>query len=244
MYPYQLQAGHLYGPTSGDLRYHSGADSLTDLRNLARWQRAYVERVQRGPRMQVTGRFDAPTQAAVVHVQQLAGLPVTGTIDQATWEAVWTVERPKWVQPAPEPKPAGSVRKLKGRNKKANLYWRRYSQHDIAYGADPDAPYWYPGRPFALNERGWHVRMVQEILGIEPTGKFNHQTMRRVKGLQRLHDLPVSGIVDPATARVIDPPPWPEVTPPDPECQPERTAPAPSDNPATRQPTGRSPASA
>jgi hypothetical protein len=216
MFPFPLQSGHLFGPATGDLRHHNGAQSLTDTRDLARWQRAYQQRIN--STMQVTGRFDGPTQKAAVQVQEWAGLPVTGTIDQATWEAVWTVVRPPREKP-PTPPPMEELpsfrtieRKVRVPNKATALYWKRYSRAGVEYGATPDAPYWYPGRPFGANEMGWHIRMCQQLLGLKQTGWFNRQLTVRVRGLQKIHDLPVSGIVDVKTACVIDPPPWPEET--------------------------------
>lgn len=207
-YPFPLTAGHIFGPHVGDIRYHTGRESLRDTRDLARWQRAYSERLDRRG-ITVNGVFDGDTQRAVINVQRLAGLPLSGCIDAATWDAVWTVQRPPKVNavaPPLEPNPATVKRTVRGDRK--STYWRRHSKAGVEYGADPDAPPWYPGRPFGPNESGWHVQRVQELIGLNPTGRFTQEVARRVRGVQRMNDLPVSGIVDAATARTIDPGPW------------------------------------
>ena len=38
-----------------------------------------------------TGHFDEPTEVAVIHFQQAAGLPVSGAADPATWKALLRV---------------------------------------------------------------------------------------------------------------------------------------------------------
>lgn len=202
-YPWPLQPGHLFGPTDYDLRYHNGSQSLTDLQALARWQRAYYQRLNRY-HIRVNGRFDGETQKAAVAVQELVGLPVTGLIDPATWEAVWSARKP----PAPPP-PVYPPRK-RACPQALGIYWRRYSATNNNYGCTPGAPPWYPGKPFSRYEAGEHVRIVQEKLGLKPTGIFNKRTSQAVGGIQGANGLPWSRIVDVATARLIDPPPWDE----------------------------------
>lgn len=50
------------------------------------------------PRLVVDGVFGERTLEAVMSFQREAGLPVTGTVDRATWEAIrncWLAQRPK-----------------------------------------------------------------------------------------------------------------------------------------------------
>lgn len=202
-----LPAGHRFGPKSGNITWHDGRGSLAEHQALKRWQETYRSRFWHN--FPVTGVYDAPTQAAVVAIQRLTGLPPDGLLGPDVWEAVRTAERPPRPKPpAPAPlkpgPPAGSGRKRA-------LYWRRMSRYGVKYGQDPEAPPWWPGRPFGANERGFHVRELQELLGLKPTGFYNANTVRRVRGLQQLHDLPVSGICDLTLARLVDPPPWPMV---------------------------------
>lgn len=196
---FPLPQGHLYGVSlSGDLRFHPGRNNLVDSTHLRTWQSRYRSYWWSG--LELTGRFDGPTQRAAVKVQQAAQLPVTGWIDRDTWMAVWTAQRP-----APKPVDTTPTRP-KGISKEQWDYWRKTSQYNIVYGSDPDDPPWYPGRPFARHESGWHVRQMQELLGVKPTGIFNEDTTRRLRGWQRMHGLPASGVMDSTTARHLDPP--------------------------------------
>lgn len=92
--------------------------------------------------------------------------------------------------------------------------WRAISSYKVKYGATSDAPPWYPGRPFAFPEEGWHVRELQAALGVKETGRFNRDTEARVRGLQQVAGHPVSGVVDAITACLIDPGPWADLVPP------------------------------
>jgi len=206
-----LLPDHLFAPTSYDLRHHTGRESLTDLQAVARWQRAYNQRHSPSRPITVNGIFDGPTQKAVIWIQKRAKLPVTGTIDRYTWEAVWQL--PMWWQWAdPDlPKVEHEPRTVSG--KRIFKYWTRLSRDNPGYGMDPNAPWWYPGKPFGRHERGYHVRHMQQLLGIRETGCVNEQTARRLRGFQRLMGLPVSGVCDAVTAAKLDPdfePPSPE----------------------------------
>lgn len=48
------------------------------------------------------------------------------------------------------------------------------------------------------------VRVVQRALRLNPTGDLDEPTRASLRGTQRLYGLPVSGILDAATAIVID----------------------------------------
>lgn len=195
---FPLPLGHMFGMSlSGDLRFHDCRYSIVESSQLRQWQFRY--RSMWASKLEPTGRYDGPTQRAAVTVQEALGLPVTGWIDQGTWEAVWRHRRP---QRAPEPDPPAKPKRL---TKQQWEHWRLQSQFDIRYGKDDGDPPWYPGRPFGRHESGWHVRQVQEILGLKPTGRFNEETQRRVRGWQKMRGLPASGVIDSPTARLLDP---------------------------------------
>ncbi len=204
---FPLPLGHSFGPQGGSLMWHDGRSLLHERQALARWQRAYRERINRRWGGQATGVYDGDTQKAVIDLQTRADLPRTGLVDPATWAAVWTH--------APSPRPAPpKVEKVPGRvrssTRKSWHYWRRFSTFEIRYGTDPALPPWWPGRPFGPHEKGWHVREIQTLLGLKDTGTFNADTQARVRGVQRMHHVPISGVVDGRTALLIDPGPWPE----------------------------------
>jgi hypothetical protein len=52
------------------------------------------------------------------------------------------------------------------------------------------------------------VRQLQVLLDVKPTGVYNQDTEARVRGVQRVNELPVSGVVGLETAQLIDPGPW------------------------------------
>lgn len=205
--PYPLPGGHAYGPTTGDLRYHNGRGSLTERSGLIAWQQRYRSAWWSG--LDVTGTYDGGTQRAAVAVQKASGLPVTGMVDADTWRAVWAVQRPAKAVPEPVAEPTLTHKRKSSVSKRRWHHWRRMSAAGIEYGMDPDAPMWWPGRPFGSHERGWHVREAQLLLGIKPTGVYNRDTVARVKGYQRMRPgLMPTGILDLPTARQLDPGPY------------------------------------
>lgn len=214
----------MFGPRNGPLHWVDGRDSVTASSWLQVWQREYRARFNRRLTPdQFQPVYNAVVQGAVLDVQRRTGLPATGLLDASTWAATWTWEAPKKVPPQVPKEPTGG-RHLKPQSRKSWHYWRRFSNYQVQYGTDPDAPPWWPGRPFGRHEKGWHVREVQSLLGVKETGTFNADTQRRVAGLQRIRQHPVSGIVDLQTALLIDPGPWPETDAPLPgdsaHCEP------------------------
>lgn len=201
--------------------WHDGREFVNESRWLAAWQRTYRERVNRRG-ADPTGVYDGDTQRAVRDVQTKCGLPVDGLLGPEVWAATWVYKPPPREKPpavpAVEPMPRWKVAALKNLKKgrvssKGWHYWRKFSNYRVQYGTDPDAPPWWPGRVFGRNEQGWHVREIQNLLGIKETGFFNADTDRRIRGLQCLHKVPESGVVDVRTALLIDPGPWPEDEP-------------------------------
>lgn len=198
-----LPVGHRFGQQGFDLRNHDGRTSIHESAALRQWQRGYRHRIKRVDFP--AGYYDSITQKAVVHVQELAGLPRTGLIDQDTWAAVWTVEKPVVAPPAEKKPPSARVLRL--RTKRLKDYWRRVSQR-VAFVADGSQPPWWPGRPFGPGEYGWHVEVVQDLVQARKTGLYNRETSARVRALRRIHGLPVSDVMDLALAVALDPGPW------------------------------------
>lgn len=198
-----LPVGHRYGPQGYDLRNHDGRSSIGESQGLQAWQFAYRHLIKRVefPR----GYYDSVTQTAVIHVQQLAGLPRTGLLDADAYAAVWTVEKPK-VEPPPV-KPAPTKRQLRVKAQLQKDYWRRVSNR-VQFVADGSQPPWWPGRPFGPNETGWHVEVLQDLVQARKTGTYNRETASRVRALRRIHGLPVSDVVDLPLAVALDPGPW------------------------------------
>lgn len=48
------------------------------------------------------------------------------------------------------------------------------------------------------------VRVAQRAMRLNPTGDMDHPTVASLRGIQRLYGVPVTGILDAATAVVID----------------------------------------
>lgn len=198
-----LPLGHRYGPQGLDLRNHDGRTSINESTALHAWQNAYRHRVKRQDFR--FGYWDAITQKAAIHVQELANLPRTGLIDRETYEAVWTVVKPQ-VKPPDEPKPVDRrAQRLRARRQKE--YWRQVSNR-VTFTTDGTTPRWWPGRPFGPGEHGWHVEALQDLVQARKNGVYGKETAARVRALRRLHKLPVSDVTDLALAVALDPGPW------------------------------------
>lgn len=202
VHPWPLPVGHRYGPPGYDLRNHDGRTSVVESSALRAWQLAYRHRIKRQDFL--FGYWCSVTQTAALDVQRLAGLPRLGCIDRDTYEAVWTVTKPK-VEPPAKPQPTKGQLRL--RAKKQKDYWRRVS-NDVTFTVDGSQPPWWPGRPFGPGDQGWHVEALQDAIQARKTGVYNRETASRVRALRRLHGLPVSDLVDLALAVAIDPGPW------------------------------------
>jgi hypothetical protein len=71
---------------------------------------------------------------------------------------------------------------------------------------DSRTPVWFPRDIIApVGDRETEaVRIAQRALRLQPTGNMDEPTKASLRGAQRLYGLPVSGILDAATAIVID----------------------------------------
>lgn len=59
------------------------------IRNLQTYLRAISFSDERIPRVPIDGLYDLDTQKAVTEFQSTRALPVTGTVDQQTWDAIY-----------------------------------------------------------------------------------------------------------------------------------------------------------
>lgn len=64
---------------------------------------------------------------------------------------------------------------------------------------------WYERRIIAASseEDRRAVCYVQRILGMVPNGEMDEETRSKLRGVQHLFDLPITGILDDATAQQI-----------------------------------------
>jgi hypothetical protein len=85
--PFPLPRGHWFGPKSPDGRNHSGYWAQ-DRPKIEMLQKRLRQRGWRG--VNVTGRYDAATEAAIRGFQQDKHLPVDGRTGAVTWPRLWT----------------------------------------------------------------------------------------------------------------------------------------------------------
>ncbi|MBI3688358.1 MAG: peptidoglycan-binding protein [Actinobacteria bacterium] len=138
-----------------------------------------VSAVQRAVDVTVDGVFGPRTEAAVVAFHRAQGLPVTGVVDAATWRALLRVAVRT---PTPTPTAGGSSSPPAMADPLA-----QHRHLVLRYGA-----------------RGEAVRSVQRALGVRPTsGWFGPITTATVARYQRVHRLPVTGVVDAGTWRTL-----------------------------------------
>lgn len=200
---YPLPFGHVFGPLHNSLSHHNG-NNFQDAMALKQWQQR-LRGQWRQSYLQVTGLYDGPTQRAVLRVQDVASLPRTGVLGPREWSAAWTHELPT----KPKLPPEKERRKMSWPGhrkewKQRRAYWDQYSLWGVDPSKTPDAPEWFPGRPFGIHERGPWVEQVQRMLGFHTSGKFTVKLMQRIRGLQTAHELPVTGFVDVGTAKLLE----------------------------------------
>ena len=126
----------------------------------------------------LTGFFDAATIAAVERFQGFYGLPVTGVVDNATWNVITKIYT-ETVASLPEG--------YQGEN--AKLYPGYFLSIGMRNENVKDLQTY-------LNLIG---RNIAEIPEIPITGYFGEQTENAVSTFQRLYGIPVSGAVGPVT---------------------------------------------
>ena len=86
---FPLPGGHKFGPKAlvSDIRFHDPAGQPAD--QLTFWE--YQQEVRRRwfPDFRPNGMFDGETQRAVVEIQRVSGLSLTGVVDADTWGATF-----------------------------------------------------------------------------------------------------------------------------------------------------------
>ncbi len=123
------------------------------------------------PFIRPTGRFDEATLEAVMRFQKEAGLPVTGTVDRQTWDAIMQAlsgcPRPVIFAPVHFPLPPGSEVIQRGQS----------------------APLLYPVQAMfcALADT------MTGVLATLPTGVLDEGTAENLRWLQRNANLPETG---------------------------------------------------
>lgn len=126
----------------------------------------------------LTGYFDAATVAAVERFQGFYGLPVTGIVDNATWNTITRI-----YTETVSSLPAG----YQGQN--AKLYPGYFLSLGMRNESVTDLQTY-------LNLIG---RNIPEVPEIPVTGYYGEQTQNVVSEFQRLYGIPVSGAVGPVT---------------------------------------------
>jgi hypothetical protein len=208
---FPLPHGHYFGLNPFDVRCHTGDDNWVDEARIKAWQRKYSLTWDRA--QPATGRFDGPTQRAVVAVQRKLGLPVSAVLDEDTWRAVFDglsatetashdvapTEVPPETREAPEGHSEASVRVAVVPNDDP--------KNRIAIDEEtlPEPPAWFNSpSPVGMSSRGPVVRKIRTLLGMQPRDTWSSEVTQRVRGLQKTHRLPVTGWVDTRTAVVLD----------------------------------------
>lgn len=221
-YPFPLQAGHHFGPVGWDLAAHDGQGSPAEAAALMEWQRLYALRW--GDRdMVATGHFAGPTQRAALRVQLLAGLKLTGNVDEETWVAGLNLGTapPRTDDVTPDPsKELEQLRRRTAREAKTaankarheketeqreaeRKRWKAKSTLEHQY-AQPGCPPWWPGHDFGPGTSGAHVGKVYRILGMVPVKEFSGRLGERVRGFRTANGLPIGDWVDLETAKLLD----------------------------------------
>lgn len=201
---FPLPAGHWFGLNPYDVKVHDGNDSWADEANLKHWQRKFGLLWDR--EMPVTGRFDGPTQRACLRIQHEFGLPVTAVLDEDTWRAMF--DGPKGAVSAEHDVPVGGSTPERVEAPEA-IQTPGTSPSPTMPSSPKDeetVPEWFnPAQgPVGPGSQGPTVRKIRVILGLQPRDVWSNPVSERIRGLQKLHSLPVTGWVDTRTAQVLD----------------------------------------
>ena len=203
---FPLSTGHRFGLNPFDIRFHTGDDSYDDEAALKYWQRQYQLRWDRTH--PVTGRFDGPTQRAVTAVQHAYNLTVNAELDEETWDAGLrgpkSTESPEHDVPVPSPTPDSkkAPARLSGDSADSSPTTGPVRPERAA---DDNVPDWFdPHNPLGPKSTGQAVRTVRALLGLVSRDTWSDQMSSRIRGLQKINRLPVTGWVDTPTARILD----------------------------------------
>ncbi len=149
------------------------------IRNLQRYLRALSYDEPRIPAIAIDGFYDAQTEAAVRAFQELYGLPITGRVDQATFERLYQA----FVQD----------RERRGPPQRISHFPRFPQGYTIEVG---DQQFLASVIQHALSELAidYDFPTVPQI-----TGVYDEDTAAAIRFFQALNGLPATGGVDLAT---------------------------------------------
>ena len=148
-----------------------------DIESIQRSLRTLAQEDKRIPSLNVDGLFGPETAASVKAFQRISGLPVTGSVDFATWEALadayqTVVFRYSAALPVPLFPSPDAV---------------------LMSGDTGDAVYTVQ---LMINGIGQNF---QNLPHLEITGRYDRETLKAVESFQQLFQLPVTGQVDKVT---------------------------------------------
>lgn len=153
-------------------------DRAVYVRELQRSLRTIQRAAQGYSTLPVDGIFGDETRLAVIQLQEKAGLPATGRVDLATWDAVMTASA---AAAAKEASPA-------------RIYAYRLGQPPLAPGMREDAVYFLQIMLFRLCSIYTNLPAADA-----PSGFFSENTAGVLRALQRRFGLTESGIADKET---------------------------------------------
>lgn len=140
---------------------------------------AYVD--QTIPFIRPTGKFDEATLEAVMTFQKISGLPVTGVVDHATWDALVAAFLLAYQRLSPSrPIPL------------------------LSLGGQPISP--GQSAPVLFPIQGMFTglsTMLADVLPTPATGVLDEDTAANLKWLQRHAGLPENGVLDQATWEML-----------------------------------------
>ena len=159
-------------------------DSTEIIRELQNYLRAIALYQNRPASLQVTGRYDQATRSAVEAFQKENGLPVTGDLDLATWEAVTGVYQ-RIITQNSTPIPLDlfpSSDFLLGMGSSGRLVQGIQMILQSLSEKFHNIPAVQPSGTFDDTTRR-AVRLIQEKSGLEPTGIIDALTWNRIAWL-------------------------------------------------------------
>lgn len=152
-----------------------------EVREVQHWLRRIAQQDDRIPLIGVDGIYGEQTQAAVRAFQQAYRLPVTGTVDRLTWQALQEVDR--------------AVRDYHHCSDGPHLL------HDESESLGPDT----------ADDRVWILQAMLHTLhrrgdiaqDVPLNGRYDAGTEQAVRQVQRLGRLPQTGCADRATVDLL-----------------------------------------
>ena len=154
------------------------------IRNLQTYLRALSFADDRITRVPIDGLFDRDTQAAVSDFQRSRGLPDTGVVDRATWDAIYAEYLALRERTAPPPRidlfpttPDGYEIAIGEESALVVLLQLALRELSVIYDLpETDTDGRFDGRTEAA------VRRFQEISGLVPDGRVDRISWNRLLG--------------------------------------------------------------